>query len=54
MDWEERFCPESRLRDRLLAGAAIPNNDALWHLSDRFGDGTFTIAAADPRLPALW
>jgi hypothetical protein len=51
MDWEQRFCPnQSCVTDFWLAQQSS-TNDALWHLVDRFGEGTFTVASTDPVCP---
>jgi hypothetical protein len=51
MDWEQRFCPNQGCVVDFWLAQQSPNKDALWHLSDRFGDGAFTIAAVDPICP---
>jgi hypothetical protein len=51
MNWEQRFCPDPACAvDFWLAQQAEGYRD-LWRLVDRFGGGSFTIAAVDPVCP---
>jgi len=51
MNWEQRFCTNQDCAvDFWLAQQAGGHHD-LWRLVDRFGGGSFTIAAVDPVCP---
>ena len=51
MNWEQRFCSNQDCAvDFWLAQQAAGHRD-LWRLVDRFGGGSFTIAAVDPVCP---
>ena len=51
MDWEQRFCPNQGCAIDFWLARQSPGNDEIWHLVDRFGDGTFTVASIDPVCP---
>jgi hypothetical protein len=51
MDHEQRFCPNEICSIDFWLARQSPDNDELWHLVDRFGGGSFTIAAVDPVCP---
>ena len=53
MDWEQRFCPNQGCVIDFWLAQQSPNKDALWHLSDRFGDGAFTTTHFGGRLVHL-
>jgi len=51
MDQEQRFCPtQDCTTDFWLVRHVAPQLE-LWHVVDRFGGGSFTIAATDPVCP---
>ena len=51
MDWEQRFCPNDACKIDFWMARQYPYNPELWSLIDRFGGGTFTVAAVDPVCP---
>jgi hypothetical protein len=51
MDWEQRFCPDDACAVDFWLARQSSTNHELWRLVDRFGGGSFTIAAVDPVCP---
>jgi hypothetical protein len=51
MNWEQHFCPNQDCAVDFWLAQQSSEHHELWQLRDRFGDGAFTIAAADPVCP---
>jgi hypothetical protein len=51
MNWEQRFCTNQDCAVDFWLAQQAEGHHELWRLVDRFGGGTFTIAATDPVCP---
>ena len=51
MDQEQRFCPNDACTTDFWLVEQSPRIRELWYVVDRFGGGSFTIAATDPVCP---
>jgi hypothetical protein len=51
MEWEQRFCPNPACAADYWQTRQAAENPELWRLVDRFGGGTYTVAAVDPVCP---
>jgi hypothetical protein len=51
MDWERWFCPNQRCFVEFWMVQQASHNRELWLMTDRFGGGSFTVAAEDPVCP---
>jgi hypothetical protein len=51
MDWERWFCPNQYCSVEFWMVQQSLHNRELWSITDRFGGGSFTVAAVDPVCP---